>query len=241
MRIPTASTTTPANAEAHSARNPLRPIMGRNRTPKTPRTQAREGKTMTTKQRTTVSKTNNAKPTGEPPEPNARNARIGHDERKTDNDDAKPTTTRKQPNQALSPTPIKPRSTQKTAERLQTMTPNKKHHKTKRGTHIQIGKLTVNQNQTQTKQQTEKTTLKSFKNQPAILKRPTTLTISRHLNQLLHRNRRNIRPLLTTTNKQTHPNQTNHLNTTRTNKYIKHMVKPRIKPIFHDTHLLPQR
>jgi hypothetical protein len=58
------------------------------------------------------------------------------------------TTTKKQKTKPYLQTPIKPRSTHKTAERLQTMTPNKKHHNTKRGTHIKIGKLTVTQNRT---------------------------------------------------------------------------------------------
>ena len=117
---------------------------------------------------TTVSKTNNAE--GNPPPP-----RKGEKNRPTprphgrDMTNAnlqtpnlqtpKPTTTtttqnRRQQrrkntkNKPYLQTPIKPRSTRKKAERLQTMTPNKKHHNTKRGTHIKIGKLTVTQNRT---------------------------------------------------------------------------------------------
>jgi heme-binding NEAT domain protein len=60
------------------------------------------------------------------------------------------TTTKNTKNKALSPNPDKATLNAKQAERLQTMTPNKKHHKTQRGTHIKIGKLTVNQNQKQT-------------------------------------------------------------------------------------------
>ena len=113
---------------------------------------------MTTKQRTTVSKTNNAD--GNPPPP-----RKGETNRTTQRPEGrdltsgtlqtpnlqtpKPTrtttTTKNTKNKPYLQTPIKPRSTHKTAERLQTMTPNKKHHNTKRGTHIKIGKLTANQ------------------------------------------------------------------------------------------------
>jgi hypothetical protein len=96
---------------------------------------------MTTKQRTTTSFKSTRKTakrrTVEPPDTQC--WRIGHDERKTDN--AKPTTTKNTKNK-----PYLQRYTPE--ERLQTMTPNKKHHKTERGTHIQMGKLTVNQNQT---------------------------------------------------------------------------------------------
>jgi hypothetical protein len=110
---------------------------------------------MTTKQRTTVSKTNNAE--GNPPPP-----RKGETNRPTpfwrmdmtsgtlqtpNLQTPKPTTTtttKKQKTKPYLQTPIKPRSTRKQAERLQTMTPNKKHHNTKRGTHIKIGKLTIN-------------------------------------------------------------------------------------------------
>jgi hypothetical protein len=116
---------------------------------------------MTTKQRTTVSKTNNAE--GNPPPP-----RKGEMNRPTPRPEGrdltsgtlqtpnlqtpKPTTTttttKNTKNKPYLQTPIKPCSTQETAERLQTMTPNKKHHNTKRGTHIKIGKLTVTQNRT---------------------------------------------------------------------------------------------
>jgi len=193
MRVRTASTTTPANAETHNARTPLRPTMGRNRTPKTHRAQTNGGKppmilnpqlskienpNVPTPTRqdtdntvTTVSKTNNAD--GNPPPP-----RKGETNRTTQRPEGrdltsgtlqtpnlqtpKPTTTtttttttqnRRQrrkntKNKPYLQTPIKPHSTHKTAERLQTMTPNKKHQNTKRGTHIKIGKLTVTQNRT---------------------------------------------------------------------------------------------
>jgi hypothetical protein len=52
-------------------------------------------------------------------------------------------TTRKQPNQALSPTPIKPRSTQKTAEKAQQCPHKNSRQNPKRNPH-KIGKLTVN-------------------------------------------------------------------------------------------------
>ena len=125
MRISTASATAPVNAETHTARNSICPTMGRNRTPKTPRTQANGGKqTMTTKQRTTVSKTNNAD--GNPPPP-----RKGETNRPTSNSGElgiisgtlqtpnlqtpKPTTTttttKNTKNKPYLQTPIKPRST----------------------------------------------------------------------------------------------------------------------------------
>jgi len=168
---------------------------------------------------TTVSKTNNAE--GNPPPP--RKGEMNRPTQRPEGRDTtsgtlqtpnlqtpKPTTTttttKKQKTKPYLQTPIKPCSTQETAERLQTMTPNKKHHKTKRGTHIKIGKLTINQNQTTTKP-TIKTTLKGFKNQPAILKRPTLLRKTRQPNQLLQRNRLNTRTRITTNlNKQTNFN-----------------------------------
>lgn len=47
--------------------------------------------------------------------------------------------------------------------------------------------------------------LKCFKNQPTILKIPTSFTITRQLNQTFQRNRLNTSTLLTTPNKQTYP------------------------------------
>ena len=141
MRISTASATAPANAETHSARNPLRPTMGRNRTPKTPKTQTRT-REATTMSRTTTSFKSTRKTakrrTVEPPDTQC--WRIGHDERKTDN--AKPTTTKNAKNQALSPK-INPRE-----QRLHNETAKQSTHKTERGTHIKWEKLTVNRNQT---------------------------------------------------------------------------------------------
>ena len=161
MRILSTSTTTTTNAETLRKTNSIRPTLGRNRTPKTPRTQTNGGKqTMTTKQRTTVSKTNNAEGNPPPPRkgeknrptPNSGELGITNGTLQTPNlQTPKPTTTtttKKQKNKPYLQTPIKPRSTRKTAERLQTMTPTKKHHNTKRGTHIKIGKLTVTQNRT---------------------------------------------------------------------------------------------
>jgi len=160
MRIPTTSTTTTTNAETLRKRNSICPTLGRNRTPKTPRTQTNGGKqTMTTKQRTTVSKTNNAE--GNPPPP-----RKGEKNRPTPNSGElgitdgtlqtpnlqtpKPTTTttttKNTKNKPYLQTPIKPRSTRNRQKGLKC-----KHlqaHKTQRGTHIQIGKLTVTQNRT---------------------------------------------------------------------------------------------
>jgi len=149
MRIPTASATAPANAETHNARNPLRPTMGRNRTPKTPKTQTNHGgkqtmplnpqipkipnhNNITTKQRTTTSFKSTRKTakrrTVEPPDPAL--WRVRHDERKTDN--AKPTTTKNTKNKPY----------------LQRYTPEERLHKTERGTHIKWEKLAVNRNQT---------------------------------------------------------------------------------------------
>jgi hypothetical protein len=167
---------------------------------------------MTTKQRTTVSKTNNAD--GNPPPPrkgetNRRPCALESADVKNANLQTPKPTTRKTKNTKNKPylqTPIKPCSTQETAERLQTMTPNKKHHNTKRGTHIKIGKLTANQNQTTTKP-TIKTTLKGFKNQPTIHKRPTPLVITRQPNQLLQGNGINPNTLNTNLKIQTNLSQ----------------------------------
>jgi hypothetical protein len=147
MRISTASTTTPANAETHSARNPLRSLMGRNRTPKTTRSK----QTMTTKQRTTTSFKSTRKTDKQEKQANRPTLHSGE----CDMTNAKPTTqNRRQRRRKTQKTsliskdkpPIKPSLNAKQAERLQTMTPNKKHHKTERGTHIKWEKLTVNQN-----------------------------------------------------------------------------------------------
>jgi hypothetical protein len=69
-----------------------------------------------------------------------RSEERGHDERKTDN--AKPTTTKNTKTKALSP------KTNPREQRLHNETAKQSTHKTERGTHIQMGKLTVNQNQT---------------------------------------------------------------------------------------------
>ena len=122
--------------------------MGRNRTPKTPRTQTREGETMlattrtiyanniTPKQRTTASKTKKQQQ---------------HAVTTT----TITTTTRKQPNKALSPTPIKPRSTQETAEKAQMQAPTSPQNP-KRNPH-KIGKLTINRKTTKTNNRRKQT------------------------------------------------------------------------------------